>query len=41
MTDLLTHETHPDIVKRLRRADGHLKSIIEMIEAGRPCRDIA
>jgi DNA-binding FrmR family transcriptional regulator len=35
------HETHPAIVKRLRRADGHLRSIIEMIETGRPCIDIA
>jgi DNA-binding FrmR family transcriptional regulator len=35
------HETHPDIVKRLRRAEGHLKSVIEMIEAGRPCLDLA
>ncbi len=35
------HETHPAIVKRLKRADGHLKGIIEMIDAGRPCLDIA
>ncbi len=35
------HETHPEIVKRLKRADGHLKGIIEMIEAGRPCIEIA
>ncbi len=35
------HETHPAIVKRLRRADGHLRSIIEMIEVGRPCIDVA
>lgn len=35
------HETHPAIVKRLRRADGHLRSIIEMIESGRPCIDVA
>lgn len=35
------HETHPNIVKRLKRADGHLKSIVEMIEAGRRCVDIA
>lgn len=35
------HSTHPDIVKRLNRADGHLRSIVEMIEAGRPCLDIA
>ncbi|MER8751679.1 metal-sensing transcriptional repressor [Mesorhizobium sp. M1050] len=35
------HETHPDIVKRLKRADGHLKGVIDMIEAGRPCLDLA
>ncbi|MBN9216673.1 MAG: metal-sensing transcriptional repressor [Mesorhizobium sp.] len=35
------HETHPDIVKRLKRANGHLKGVIEMIEAGRPCIDLA
>jgi len=35
------HETHPAIVKRLKRADGHLRKVIEMIEAGRPCLDIA
>lgn len=35
------HETHPDIVKRLRRAHGHLRSIIEMIESERECLDIA
>jgi DNA-binding FrmR family transcriptional regulator len=35
------HESHPDIVKRLKRAEGHLKSVIAMIEAGKPCLDIA
>ena len=35
------HETHPAIVKRLKRADGHLRKVIEMIEAGRPCLDVA
>ena len=35
------HETHPEIVKRLKRAEGHLKSVIAMIEEGRPCLDIA
>lgn len=35
------HASHPDIVKRLRRADGHLQSVIGMIEAGRSCLDIA
>ncbi len=35
------HRTHIAIVKRLKRADGHLRGIVEMIEAGRPCLDIA
>jgi len=35
------HETHPQIVKRLKRAGGHLRGVVEMIEAGRPCLDIA
>jgi uncharacterized protein len=36
-----THTTHPEIVKRLKRAQGHLRSIVEMIEAGQPCLNIA
>ena len=35
------HETHGEIVKRLKRSDGHLRGVIEMIEAGRSCLDIA
>lgn len=35
------HTTHPEIVKRLKRAEGHLRSIVEMVEAGRPCLDVA
>ena len=35
------HQSHPAIIKRLKRADGHLRGIIEMIEAGRSCTDIA
>lgn len=35
------HATHPNIVKRLKRADGHLQSVIEMIETGRPCLEIS
>jgi len=35
------HQTHADIVKRLKRADGHLLSIVQMIESGRSCLDIA
>jgi hypothetical protein NreA len=41
MSEQHVHSTHPDIVKRLKRAEGHLRSIVEMIEAGRPCLDIA
>lgn len=35
------HGTHPEIVKRLKRAAGHLNTIIEMIERERSCLDIA
>ncbi len=35
------HSTHPQVVKRLKRAGGHLKSVIDMIEAGRSCHHIA
>ena len=35
------HKTHPDIIKRLQRVEGHLRSTINMIEQGRPCLDIA
>jgi DNA-binding FrmR family transcriptional regulator len=32
---------HVEIAKRLKRANGHLETIIEMIEKGRPCAQIA
>jgi uncharacterized protein len=35
------HKSHPDIIKRLQRVEGHLRSTITMIEEGRPCLDIA
>lgn len=41
MTKPHVHASHPNIVTRLKRADGHLRSVIDMIEAGRPCLDIA
>lgn len=37
----MSHQHHPDIIKRLRRADGHLQTIIKMIEDGRPCVQLA
>ena len=36
-----SHQSHPEIIKRLQRADGHLRKVIAMIEAGRPCADLA
>lgn len=38
---MTTHTSHPDIIKRLKRAEGHLKSIIIMLEEERGCLDIA
>ena len=37
----MKHQSHPDIGKRLKRAEGHLHSVIAMIEDGKPCLDIA
>ncbi len=37
----MIHKSHPDVVKRLRRAHGHLLKTIEMIGAGRACVDVA
>jgi DNA-binding FrmR family transcriptional regulator len=37
----MKHASHPDILKRLRRAHGHLTAVIGMIDAGRPCLDLA
>lgn len=41
MSTRALHQSHPDIANRLRRAEGHLKTVIEMIEQGRSCVDIA
>jgi DNA-binding FrmR family transcriptional regulator len=35
------HDTHPNIVKRLQRAEGHLRRVIEMFSEGRSCLDLA
>lgn len=35
------HSHHDNIAKRLKRASGHLQSVIDMIEAERPCLEIA
>jgi len=35
------HQSHDDVVKRLKRVDGHLRRVIAMMEEGRPCVDLA
>jgi uncharacterized protein len=35
------HQHHPEILLRLKRASGHLTKVIDMIEAGQPCEDVA
>jgi DNA-binding FrmR family transcriptional regulator len=41
MTSPKLHETHPEVLKRLKRAAGQLASVGKMIEAGRPCLEVA
>ena len=35
------HDTHPNVVKRLKRAEGHLRRVIEMFDEARSCLDLA
>ena len=35
------HQSHSDILKRLKRSKGHLEKVIQMIEEGRPCLEVA
>lgn len=35
------HGTHPEIIRRLRRAEGHLRTTLAMLEEQRSCLDIA
>ena len=37
----MSHQQHPEIIRRLKRAGGHLQMIIKMIEEGRPCVQLA
>lgn len=41
MTETHKHSSHPDLVKRLKRAEGHLRHVIGMIETEQSCLDIA
>jgi len=38
---MTVHVSHPDIIKRLKRAEGHIKSVVSMLEKGRGCLEIA
>lgn len=35
------HASHPEVIRRLRRAQGHLGTVVAMIGEGRACLDIA
>lgn len=35
------HQSHEGIVNRLKRTEGHLRTVITMIEDGRPCGELA
>jgi DNA-binding FrmR family transcriptional regulator len=37
----MKHASHPEILKRLKRAHGHLAAVITMLSEGRPCLDLA
>ena len=37
----MIHQTHDDVLRRLKRAAGHLQHTISMIETGRPCPEVA
>jgi len=41
MSEPHIHATHPALITRLKRAEGHLRHVIGMIEAGKPCTEIA
>lgn len=41
MTNDHRHNSHPRILLRLKRAEGHLRAVIGMIEEGRECALLA
>jgi DNA-binding FrmR family transcriptional regulator len=38
---MTAHTSRPNIVNRLRKAEGHLRGIVAMLEAGRGCLELA
>jgi len=41
MMETHTHLSHPDIVKRLKRAEGHIRRVIAMFGEQRTCLELA
>ena len=41
MSENPIHASHPDIVKRLKRAEGHVRRVIAMFDEERSCLDLA
>jgi DNA-binding FrmR family transcriptional regulator len=41
MTNAHVHQSHPDIIKRLKRAEGHMRRVIAMFAEGRSCLELA
>ena len=41
MAEAHLHHSHPDIVKRLKRAEGHIRRVIAMFDEGRSCIELA
>lgn len=41
MADRTIHASHPAILLRLKRAEGHLRSVMSMMQEGRSCLDLA
>jgi DNA-binding FrmR family transcriptional regulator len=37
----IRHAAHADVARRLKRAEGHLRGVIAMLEHGRPCVELA
>lgn len=37
----MKHASHAQVTNRLKRTEGHLRKIIQMIEEERPCLDLA
>lgn len=41
VTSAYREEHQKDIVNRLRRIEGQVRGLVEMIQGGRPCEDVA